>query len=208
VRILFTNASLTWGGNEKWTLNAAETLAARGHEVSLAIRDPKLWEAHKKSEKVRWIVLPFTNDADVITIWKLHRILKREKIEIFLPTRSRDYWLAGFAQFGTDAKYVMRMGITRTLPDTIKERLRYGTWPDAIIVNAQAVKDSLVKHPWVIPDRIHVIYNGVDDSFPLASAGGSGGVESEEPPASQTVRCCSRPRRRPHRNRKRLRCSD
>ncbi len=151
-----------WGGNEKWTLNAAETLASRGHDVSVAVREKQLWLTRKKTNLVRWIELPFTNEADLRTIWKLRKILQREKIDIFLPTRSRDYWLGGWAAMGTQAKYVMRMGITRTLPNTIKERLRYGIWPDGIIVNAEAVKKSLAAHSWVRAERIRVIYNGVE----------------------------------------------
>jgi glycosyltransferase involved in cell wall biosynthesis len=81
---------------------------------------------------------------------------------VILPTRSRDYWLSGFARLGTGAKYVMRMGITRDLRNTLKERMRYGSFPDAIVVNAQAVKDSIARYPWVKTERIHVIYNGVD----------------------------------------------
>ncbi len=167
-----------WGGNEKWTLKAAETLASRGHEVTVAVRTLKLWESRQSSPNVRWLELPFTNDADLGTIWSLHRFLRRESIDIFLPTRSRDYWLGGFAALGTRAKYVMRMGITRTLPDTIKERLRYGVWPDGIIVNAEAVKESLVKHSWVKGERIRVIYNGVDsDAHPQSPAKRPGPAE-------------------------------
>ncbi len=151
-----------WGGNEKWTLNAAETLASRGHDVSVAVREKKLWLERQKSDLVTWIELPFTNDADVRTIWKLRHIIRKNHVEIFLPTRSRDYWLGGWAAMGTQAKYVMRMGITRTLPNTIKERLRYSLWPDGIIVNAEAVKQSLAAHPWIKSERIRVIYNGVD----------------------------------------------
>ncbi|MBL0062118.1 MAG: glycosyltransferase family 4 protein [bacterium] len=172
MRILFSNASLMWGGNEKWTLNAAETLAARGHDVSVAVREKKLWIERRKSDLVTWIELPFLNDADLRTILKLRGIIKKEKIDIFLPTRSRDYWLGGWAAMGTDAKYVMRMGITRTLPNTIKERLRYSIWPDGIIVNAEAVKQSLIAHPWIKGERIRVIYNGVDsDSIQIAERG-------------------------------------
>lgn len=153
-----------WGGNEKWTLNAAETLASRGHDVTVGVRVPELWHSRERTGKVRWLVLPFLNDADIKTVWKLRRFIQREKIEIFLPTRSRDYWLGGWANLGTRAKYVMRMGITRTLPHTIKEHLRYSTWPDGIIVNAEAVKASLAAHSWIKSERIRVIYNGVDQS--------------------------------------------
>ncbi len=92
----------------------------------------------------------------------LHRLIRKHRADIFLPTRSRDYWLGGFANLGTGARYVMRMGITRDLPDTIKERLRYGTFPDGIVVNAEAVRQSLIRYSWVKADRVRVIYNGVD----------------------------------------------
>lgn len=151
-----------WGGNEKWTLNAAETLAKRGHDVWVAVREKELWLTRQKTGLVKWLELPFLNDADVKTVWKLRKLIQKERIEIFLPTRSRDYWLGGWAAMKTDAKYVMRMGITRTLPNTLKERLRYSVWPDGIIVNAEAVKQSLVAHPWIKGEGIRVIYNGVD----------------------------------------------
>ncbi len=177
-----------WGGNEKWTLNAAETLAARGHDIFVTIRESKLWFERKKSDKINWIELPFRNDADLQTIFQLRSIIKKEKIDIFLPTRSRDYWLGGWAAMGTKAKYVMRMGITRTLPNTIKERLRYSTWPDGIIVNAEAVKQSLIAHPWIKGERIRVIYNGVDsasDSPQLAERGLR--TKSGSPPESEIL---------------------
>lgn len=161
LKILFINSSRVWGGNEKWSLRAAETLQARGHRVWMAIRDPEIWRGHMHAP-VEQLVLPFLNDADVKTVLHLRRFIKRHDLDIVLPTRSRDYWLTGFARLGTRSKYVMRMGITRELRNTIKERLRYGVFPDGIVVNAEAVKQSLVRYPWVKGGRIRVIYNGVD----------------------------------------------
>ncbi|MBI5060294.1 glycosyltransferase [candidate division KSB1 bacterium] len=163
MNILFVNSSLVWGGNEKWTLRAAETLASRDHQVAIAIRNFEIWQGHERGW-VDFLTLPFTNDADIFTVFKLRKLITEREIDILLPTRSRDYWLSGFARLGTSAKYVMRNGITRDLPNTLKERLRYGRFPDGIVVNAQAVKESLAKHAWVQRDRIHVIYNGVDSA--------------------------------------------
>jgi glycosyltransferase involved in cell wall biosynthesis len=161
LNILFINSSRVWGGNEKWTLRAAETLAGRGHTVAMAVRDSDLWSLHARREIER-IVLPFLNDADLRTIFLLHRLIQRRRVDVVVPTRSRDYWLSGFARMGTRARYVMRMGITRKLPHTIKEHLRYRVFPDGIVVNAEAVRESLARHPWIKASRIRVIYNGVD----------------------------------------------
>jgi glycosyltransferase involved in cell wall biosynthesis len=163
LNILFINSSRVWGGNEKWTLRAAETLAARGHNVSMAVRDADLWTGHARRNLER-IVLPFLNDADVRTVFLLHRLITKRQLQVIVPTRSRDYWLCGFARLGTPARYVMRMGITRELPHTIKEHLRYRVFPDGIVVNANAVRESLANHPWIKAERIRVIYNGVDVS--------------------------------------------
>lgn len=161
MNILFVNSSRVWGGNEKWTLRAAETLAARGHDVLMAVRDRDIWKGHSRA-RIPQVVLPFLNDADIRTIARLHTLIRKHRADIFLPTRSRDYWLGGFANFGTGARFVMRMGITRDLPDTIKERLRYGAFPDGIVVNAEAVRQSLIRYSWVKADRVRVVYNGVD----------------------------------------------
>lgn len=166
MNILFVNSSRIWGGNEKWTLRAAEVLASRGHGVCMTIREPAVWQGHAAGS-VEQIVLPFRNDADLGTVFALRKLIRRRRIEVLAPTRSRDYWLSGFANLGRPAVYVMRMGITRTLPDTIKERLRYGRFPDGIVVNAEAVRESLIRHSWVKPDRVRVIYNGVDTKEPV-----------------------------------------
>lgn len=162
----------------------------RGHRVWMAIRERSIWEAHMQVPVER-IVLSFLNDADIRTILTLRRFLNQQNVDVILPTRSRDYWLSGFARIGTRAKYVMRMGITRELRNTIKERLRYGVFPDGIVVNAEAVKQSLVRYPWVKADRIRVIYNGVDsersnEPIPPLKQGGdflivaAGRVESDK----------------------------
>jgi glycosyltransferase involved in cell wall biosynthesis len=183
VKIVFSNASLVWGGNEKWTLRAAETLSGRGHMVAIVIRDPEIWKGHIHSDAVEFIKLRFLNDADIGTVLALRKILKERDADIFLPTRSRDYWLGGFANWGLRSKYVMRMGITRTMPNTLKNRWRYGKFPDGIVVNAHAVKDSLIMHPWVDAKKIRVIYNGVDAETP-PNPPVNGGA-SESPPVHE-----------------------
>jgi glycosyltransferase involved in cell wall biosynthesis len=127
----------------------------------MAVRDPDIWKEHTRAD-IRRIVLSFLNDADVRTAARLRWLIHRHRIDIFVPTRSRDYWLGGWAALGTRARFVMRMGTTRDLPDTMKERLRYGFFPDGIVVNAEAVRQSLVRYPWVKANRVRVIYNGVD----------------------------------------------
>lgn len=138
-------------------------MAGRGHNVAMAVRDGDLWTGHARRDLER-IVLPFLNDADVRTIFLLHRLITKRHIQVIVPTRSRDYWLSGFARLGTRARYVMRMGITRELPHTVKEHLRYRVFPDGIVVNANAVRESLANHSWIKAERIRVIYNGVDIS--------------------------------------------
>lgn len=135
-------------------------MQARGHAVLMAVRSRAIWAGHSRAE-IEQVVLPFRNDADLRTVFALRRLVLRRGMDVILPTRSRDYWLSGFARQGTKAAYVMRMGITRDLRHTIKEHLRYGVFPDGIVVNAEAVKASLTRYPW-IKAPIRVIYNGVD----------------------------------------------
>ena len=69
----------------------------------MAVRDLDLWTGHARRDLER-VVLPFLNDADLRTVFRLHRLIRRRQMDVIVPTRSRDYWLAGFARIGTRAR--------------------------------------------------------------------------------------------------------
>ncbi|NTU86850.1 MAG: glycosyltransferase, partial [Chlorobiaceae bacterium] len=90
MKILLMNSARSWGGTEKWTRMAAETLAEE-HEVCLAYRR----EVIGSRFTVRKYRLPCVSHIDLYTLFRLVQIIRKERIEVIIPTKRKDYLLAG-----------------------------------------------------------------------------------------------------------------
>lgn len=158
MNFLFLNsASRGWGGNEKWTKMAAEALAGE-HLVMLAYRDPAIGDRFDV-EKVR---LPFRWEFDLVTIFSLARLVRQKGIDVIIPTKRKDYVLAGLVCRLTGAANILRLGIDRPLKNTLVQRLIYGWLTDGIIVNADKIRQTLGMTSWLDTGKVSVIYNGID----------------------------------------------
>ncbi|WP_449258398.1 glycosyltransferase [Chlorobium limicola] len=158
MNILFLNSARRgWGGNEKWTRLAAETLAAK-HKVLLAYRDPLI--ANRFC--IETVRLPFIGEIDPVTIIRLIGIIRKRRIDVLVPTKRKDYVIAGITSRLCGIENILRLGINRPLKDTFWNKLVYGTLADGIIVNSSKIRMTLTKTSWIEPDKIRVIYNGLD----------------------------------------------
>lgn len=158
MNFLFLNSARRgWGGNEKWTKMAAEALGAR-HEVMLAYRDPAIGD-RIDVEKVR---LPFRWEFDPATLSSLVRLVRQKKIDILIPTKRKDYVIAGLVCRLTGATNILRLGIDRPPKNTWIQRLIFGTLTDGVIVNADKIRQTLARSSWFDTGKVRVIYNGID----------------------------------------------
>ena len=158
MNVLFLNSARRgWGGNEKWTKMAAEALGSR-HEVMLAYRDPAIGD-RIEVEKIR---LPFRWEFDLATISRLVRLVHQKKIDILIPTKRKDYVIAGVVCQLTGAANILRLGIDRPLKNTLVHRLIFGSLTDGIIVNADKIRQTLARSSWFNTGKVRVIYNGID----------------------------------------------
>jgi len=156
MNILLMNSARTWGGTEKWTRMAAETLAA-DHQVFLAYRR-EIVGSRFGIQKYR---LPCLSHIDLYTLILLVKIIRKEGIEVIIPTKRKDYLLAGIAGRITRTPVIVRLGADRRLRWPW-QRLMYATLPGGLIVNAEKIKETLLKTGWFRQERIKVIYNGLD----------------------------------------------
>ncbi|HHE07932.1 MAG TPA: glycosyltransferase [Chlorobaculum parvum] len=156
MNILFTCSARKWGGNEAWVLNAAQALGQQ-HRVSLAYRADEVGNRFVV-DKYR---LPFMNEADLITLGKLVSIIRQNRIDVVVPTKRKDYFLAGVASRITGAKNILILGIIRSLKNTQVNNLVYNMLADGIMVNAQAIKEVLLQSRFMKSEKIAVIPNGI-----------------------------------------------
>ena len=103
------------------------------------------------------------NEFDVFTINRLIFLIKKHRIQILIPTKRKDYALAGFASRICGIKNVIRLGIVRSLRRNWDYRLVYDKLCDGCIVNAIRTRDALLESGFIQSDKIRVVYNGIDE---------------------------------------------
>ncbi len=182
--ILFLNSAKSWGGNERWMCSAANGLADRGWDVHVAVRS-NIFE-NKFHKNVRIYKLSFSSELSLSTYKELTAIIKEHEIDILLPTKRKEYFIAGIIGKFLSIPVVFRLGITRTIAKhKFAERFVYKYLPSKILVNAKNIKDLLVSDKLSKDEKIIHIYNGYqfnddfesfdnnnkDNAFTFAAAG-------------------------------------
>jgi glycosyltransferase involved in cell wall biosynthesis len=157
MKYLFLNSAKSWGGNEQWTYLAANSLAEQDN-VCLAYRTDKVGQRFR----VPSYRMPFLSELDPITLFQLRRLIKSHNIDVLIPTKRKDYVLAGLAARSKGIKNVLRLGIVRHLKESRINRLVYDTLCDGIIVNADSIRRELLRSSFVRPEKIRVIRNGIE----------------------------------------------
>jgi len=137
-------------------LNATHVLRQR-HRVFLAYRKPEIGD--RFSIPKYW--LPFRHEADLQSLWQIVSIIKTQRIDVVVPTKRKEYFLAGMACKLTGVKNIIILGIVRDLKNTVINNLIYNWLADGIMVNAQMIKDVLLYSSYMKAEKIAVIPNSI-----------------------------------------------
>jgi glycosyltransferase involved in cell wall biosynthesis len=163
MRILHTESSANWGGQEYRAQEQMKWLNARGHHCILAARPET--EVTRRAEEggLEVIPMPFRGHYSPRAILQARRAIRRHAIDVVDCHGSRD--AATFA-FARDLCPIVRTRhITQPLKYKLHRRLlwRYGC--DHVIVGAHLVKDDLVASRLLPADRITVIGGWAQAAF-------------------------------------------
>ena len=87
MKIIITNASLLWGGNENWAFTVAKLLTGRRHTVKLILK--KGSEVSERAAKLGIPVIPisrFGGDFELPNLLRLYGIFYRERPDVVILT--------------------------------------------------------------------------------------------------------------------------
>jgi len=158
--VLQINSSKTWSGGETHLKDLLKGLIDRGYNISLAVRSQIAANFHDMDINLK--VLPLKNSIDFYTVYKLVKIIKENQIDIIHVHNGKDYWLAVFAQyFAGRAKVVATRHILPPLGNSILHQKMFAKI-DHFIAVSEKVKDNLIQENNIQPEKISVVYNGMD----------------------------------------------
>lgn len=159
-RIIHTEWSNGWGGQEIRILEECRGMAARGHRVSLAgCPDGKL-RARAAEAGLTFHPLAMAGPWDLAAVWRLAALLKRERAQIVHTHSSVDSWVGGFAArlVGVAAVRTRHLSVpVNNHPLNIVYRL-----PAAVATTGEGIRRHLVEHYGLAPERVVSIPTGVD----------------------------------------------
>jgi glycosyltransferase involved in cell wall biosynthesis len=155
MKIIHTESSVNWGGQEYRVVDQMQWLAAAGHGVALAARPGSAIAARVTALKLPLIPIAYTGHYNPRAVLQLRRAMRGGRFEIADCHGSRDGATQAFAR---DLGAVVR---TRHLSTPIKaklhRRLQWQWGCDRVIATAQCIKDELAAKRFMAPDCIDVV---------------------------------------------------
>jgi glycosyltransferase involved in cell wall biosynthesis len=163
LKIVHTESSLGWGGQEIRTLSESQGLIGRGHQVTLLCPS----EARIHADAARWGVpatsLPIARKRP-LGVKVLYEWFKRNRCDVVCTHSSTDAWLTALAllALGRPIPMVRMRHISAPVPTNAPTRWLYTRATARIVTTGEALKEELVRRNGYPSARIDSVPTGVD----------------------------------------------
>lgn len=166
-RILHTEASKGWGGQEIRILNEAEGMRLRGHQLFI-LADPEselLKRANKRGFYTK--AIRFQRRKFYSQVIEVKNFIETMNIDVINTHSSKDSWIAlSSARLAKNKPFVIRTRhLSTPIGKNILTRLLYMHLPHVIITTGEAIRKQMVDINHFNPDKIVSIPTGVDTAF-------------------------------------------
>src|SRR6185295_9249420 len=163
LRIVHTESSLGWGGQEMRILSEAQGLMRRGHDVTLLCAP----QARIRAEAVNWgvpaVSLPIDKKRPrcvrALAAW-----LRANRCDVVNTHSSTDSWLAALALLilGRPVPVVRTRHISAPVPRGPLSRWLYMSAAARVVTTGEALKRKLVEDNGFSASRIESVPTGID----------------------------------------------
>jgi len=163
IKVLHTEWSDGWGGQEIRIINEMKALRDKGVELFLATRPHAKIKEKALKEGFKVFDIPFRGNLDFNSLFQLIKIIKKNNIDIVNTHSGKDTWVGGFAAKLAGAKFIR----TRHLSNPINpSKFNFiNEIADFIITTGESVKEDMIKNNRINPEKITSIPTGVDENI-------------------------------------------
>ncbi len=163
MKILHTESSCGWGGQELRVLNEACGMVRRGHQVLLAApgRSRIHAEALRRGLPVRALPMERKSLAGYLA---LRALLKTEAVQVANTHSSTDSWLTALAciGLGNGPVVVRTRHISAPIPANIGTRWLYSRSAARVVTTGEALRLQVIRETGADPDRVVSVPTGID----------------------------------------------
>jgi glycosyltransferase involved in cell wall biosynthesis len=163
LRILHTEASVGWGGQEIRILTEAQVFLARGHQVLVAANADSDIARNAARYGVPLKAMPLTkrNPSSVLA---MRRLLKEWRPDVVSPHSSVDSWLVALARIGLKPRprAVRTRHISAAVPRNPGSRWVYNRGADFVMTTGEAIVEMLSADGFMPRSRLAAVPTGID----------------------------------------------
>ncbi len=164
MRLLHTESSTGWGGQEIRILREAEGMRARGHEVLLAVNTGGGLIPKAREKGFRVLELPFKKWQAPQTIVKLLYTIRNEAIDLVNTHSSLDAWIGGVAARLARCPVIRTRHLSTAIRPGLNSRLLYKTLSDFVVTTSSGILPMIARQSGLPAAQLKCIPTGIDPS--------------------------------------------
>jgi glycosyltransferase involved in cell wall biosynthesis len=163
LRLLHTEASCGWGGQELRVLAEARGMLERGHEVWLAAPPESRIVAEAARRSIPCVALPIARKG-FTGVFALRSLVARRRIELINSHSSTDAWLAALAlaSLSSAPPMVRTRHISAPIPRNPLTRWLYRNATAHAVTTGEALRAQLLRETGITPERVTSVPTGID----------------------------------------------
>lgn len=169
MKILHTEASPGWGGQELRILREAEGMRSRGHDVILIVQKGGGLVLPARKAGFTVYEASFKKMSALSLLFFIVRIILRHHIDIVNTHSSLDAWIGGLAARLTRRKVIRTRHLSTPIRKGFNSRLLYNTLADVVVTTCEAVVPLIRCQAHLPQTRCLSIPTGVDPSAIICS---------------------------------------
>lgn len=163
LRILHTESSLGWGGQEIRVLTEARGVARRGHAVALAAPAQSRILAEASAHGIEAIELSIARKR-LPALAAMRRLLSRRAFDVVNTHSSTDSWLAALAcaSLAAAPRLVRTRHISAPVSPNAATRWLYGTATARVVTTGERLREQVIAEAAIDATRVVSIPTGID----------------------------------------------
>lgn len=162
MKILHTEASPGWGGQELRILREAEGMRARGHSVVLAVQKGGGLVAPAREAGFLVYEIPFKKTKGLSVLYQLMRLIRKHGIEIVNTHSSIDAWIGGIAGKLSGCRVIRTRHLSTPVKKGINSHLLYNWLADYVVTTCEEAGELICQQAKLPQHRCSSIPTGVD----------------------------------------------
>ena len=163
MRIVHTESSCGWGGQELRIIVESEGMLARGHEVCIVAPPESRIFAETRRRGIPSRVAPIARKG-LRGLWALRRVLSEGWADVVNSHSSTDSWLAAIA-LATLARarpLVRTRHVSTPIPDHALNRWLYCRAATHIVTTGERLREQVMRETGLAPARVSSVPTGID----------------------------------------------